>query len=53
MERNTQNKFSFFNTNSTPIFQVIRKYEATVNLFPLPFDVNVETIRVEFQMEVT
>jgi hypothetical protein len=48
---NTQKKFSFFYMNW--IFQVIRTYEATVNLFPLPFDVHVETIRLEFQTEMT
>jgi hypothetical protein len=27
--------------------------EDTANLFPLPFDVNIESVRVEFQMENT
>jgi hypothetical protein len=34
-------------------FQNIRKYEAGVNLFLMPFDVNIETFPAECQMEKT
>jgi hypothetical protein len=34
-------------------FQDIHKYEATIDLLPMPFDVNNETVPAKFQMEMT
>jgi hypothetical protein len=47
---NTRKKFSFFDKSSR--FQDTRKCEAGMNLFSLPFDVDVEAVSAEFQIEM-
>jgi hypothetical protein len=51
--RNRRNKFKILHKEFNTHFRDIRKYEATISSFSMPFDVNVETITVDFQMEMT
>jgi len=51
MLRNTQNKFSFVKKYSISLFKVHENIRAVKP--SIPFDVTVETVPDEFQMEIT
>lgn len=51
--RVTLKNFSFFNKNVNSHFQDICKYEATIKFVSVQFDANVESVLVEFQIEMT